>query len=91
MVGVRTRLTIVAALICAGACSRQISETEARQRAFQYALGELSMVEPRSQDIRIVEKARRYEVTYSPKGPKAFGGPVTIAVSKRTGEPRLLT
>lgn len=91
MVRVCARVGIVAALVCAAACSRQISETEARQRAFGYALGELSMVEPKSQGVRIVEKARHYEVTYSPKSPKAFGGPVTIAVSKRTGESRLLT
>lgn len=91
MVGVLTRLAILSALLGVVACSRHITEVEARQRAFGYALGELSMVEPHNQDVRVVEKVHHFEVTYAPRGAKAFGGPVTIAVSKRTGQPRLLS
>lgn len=89
MVDVCARLGIAAVLFCA-ACSPQINQAEAQQRAFGYALGELSMIEPHNQDVRIVEKAKSFEVTYAPKGAKAFGGPVTIEVNKRTGESKLL-
>lgn len=90
MVGRYARLLFTCALVCGGACSRQMTEAEAKQRAIGFALGELSIASPANQKIDVVEKSNGYEVTYSPTSKTALGGPVVVAVNKRTGEPKLL-
>lgn len=90
MVGICARLGMALALVCSSGCSRTLSEDDAHQKAIRFALGELSIGNPASQRIGTVETPSSYLVTYAPTEEKSFGGPVTVAVDKKTGEPRLV-
>jgi len=90
MVGVGFRLAMALMLICTAGCSRELTEAEARQKADEFARSKFSMGDLAKQNIETVEKTDSFEVSYSPKGEAAFGGPLIVAVDKRTGEPRLV-
>ena len=90
MVGVDVRLAMALMLICTAACSRELTEAEAQQKADEFARSKFSMGDLAKQNIETVEKSDSLEVSYSPKGEAAFGGPLIVAIDKRTGEPQLV-
>jgi len=83
------RCVLLLALLSAASCSREVSASDARQSADEFAKTHYSLDDHRLIDVTTVEKPAEWVVTYSAKG-QALGGPVIIGVDKKSGRARLI-
>lgn len=80
---------IVVALFLTASCSRELSASEARQRADEFAASQYNLTDFRLVKVETAERRTIWVVAYSAKG-NVIGGPLIIGVDKGSGRAYLI-